>query len=116
MLSASFNYFSTNDCQLLIFLWTAIEVVTPVKSQCEIARKDEESSLYHNGNLINFTDQISSVFSKQDHFSSFWDQFCRFAYLIRLGDHFCAGITFAAIQAGCSRLSVVIFVIFLLSI
>ena len=32
-------------------------VVTPVKCQCKIAKNDEESSLYHNGNLINFTDQ-----------------------------------------------------------
>ena len=39
------------------------------------------------------------MFSKRDQFCSFWDQFCRFAYLIRLGDHFCAGITFAAVQA-----------------
>ena len=38
------------------------------------------------------------MFSKRDQFCSFWDQFCRFAYLIRLGDHFCAGITFAAVQ------------------
>ena len=29
------------------------------------------------------------MFSKRDQFCSFWDQFCRFAYLIRLGDHFC---------------------------
>ena len=33
-----------------------MEVVTPVKSQCKIARNDEESSLYHNSTLINFTD------------------------------------------------------------
>ena len=31
---------------------------------------------------------ISSVFSKRDQFCSFWDQFCRFAYLIGLRDHF----------------------------
>ena len=42
---------------------------------------------------------MSSVFSKRDQFCSFWDKFCRFAYLIRLGDHFFAGITFAAVQA-----------------
>ena len=84
MLSASFDYFSTNDYQLDI-------LATPVKSPHKIARNNEESSLYHNGNLINFTDQplISSVFSKWDQFCLFWDQFCRFAYLIRLGDHFC---------------------------
>ena len=29
------------------------------------------------------------MFSKGDQFCSFWNQFCRFAYLIRLGDHFC---------------------------
>ena len=33
------------------------EIDTCIKSQCKIARNDEESSLYHNGNLINFTDQ-----------------------------------------------------------
>ena len=32
-----------------------------VKSQCKIARNDERSSLYHNGNLINFIDQPWSV-------------------------------------------------------
>ena len=47
-----------------------MEVVTPVKSQCKIARNDE-------------------AFSKRDQFCSFWDQFCRFTYLIRLVDHFC---------------------------
>ena len=46
-------------CPVTIFLWTArsIEVVTPVQSQCKIAMNDEESSLYYNGNFINFTDQ-----------------------------------------------------------
>ena len=39
---------------------------------------------------------MSSVFSSQDQFCPFWDQFCRFAYIIRLGDHFCLGITFAS--------------------
>ena len=38
------------------------------------------------------------MFSKRDQFCSFWDQFCRFVYFVRLGDHFCAGITFAAVQ------------------
>ena len=38
-----------------------MEVVTPVKSQCKIARNDEGSSLYHNSSLINFTDQPLSV-------------------------------------------------------
>ena len=38
------------------------------------------------------------MFSDRDQFCSFWDQFSSFAYLIRLEDHFCAGITFAAIQ------------------
>ena len=28
-------------------------------------------------------------FSSQDQFCPFWDQFCGFAYIIRLGDHFC---------------------------
>ena len=41
---------------------------------------------------------MSSVFSSQDQFCPFWDQFCGFAYIIRLGDHFCLGITFAAVQ------------------
>ena len=36
---------------------------------------------------------MSSVFSSQDQFCPFWDQFCGFAYIIRLGDH-----TFAAVQ------------------
>ena len=35
---------------------------------------------------------------KGGQFCSFWDQFCRFAYLIRLRDHFCAGITFEAVH------------------
>ena len=34
-----------------------MEAVTSVKFQCKIDRNDEESSLYHKGNLINFTDQ-----------------------------------------------------------
>ena len=55
MLSASFNYFSTNDCKLDIFLWTDIEAVTSVKSQCKIARNDKESSLYHNALVIVMT-------------------------------------------------------------
>ena len=38
-----------------------MEVVTPVKSQCKIATNDEELCLYHNGTLINFTDQPLSV-------------------------------------------------------
>ena len=38
------------------------------------------------------------MFSSEDQFCPFWDQFCRFAYIIRLGDHFCLGITFAAVQ------------------
>ena len=49
--------FSTNDCKLDVFLWIYIEAVTSVKSQCTIARNDEESSLYRNGNLISFTEQ-----------------------------------------------------------
>ena len=32
---------------------------------------------------------MSSMLSSQDHFCPFWDQFCGFAYIIRLGDHFC---------------------------
>ena len=32
---------------------------------------------------------MSSVFSSQDQFCPFWGQFCGFAYIIRLGDHFC---------------------------
>ena len=42
---------------------------------------------------------MSSVFSSQDQFCPFWDQFCGFAYIIRLGDHFCLGITFAVVHA-----------------
>ena len=42
---------------------------------------------------------MSSVFSSQDQFCPFWDHFCGFAYIIRLGDHFCLGITFAVVQA-----------------
>ena len=41
---------------------------------------------------------MSSVLSSQDHFCPFWDQFCGFAYIIGLGDHFCLGITFAVVQ------------------
>ena len=41
---------------------------------------------------------MSSVFSSQDQFCPFWDQFCGFAHIIRLGDHFCLAITFAVIQ------------------
>ena len=41
---------------------------------------------------------MSSVFSSQDQFCPFWDQFCGFAYIIRLGDHFCLGITFAVVH------------------
>ena len=41
---------------------------------------------------------MSSVFSSQDQFCPFWDQFFGFACIIRLGDHFCLGITFAAVQ------------------
>ena len=35
MLSASFDYFSINGSGLDVFPWTAIEVVTPVQSQCK---------------------------------------------------------------------------------
>ena len=38
------------------------------------------------------------MFLKRDRFCSLWDQFCRFAYLIKSGDHFCVGITFAAVH------------------
>ena len=42
---------------------------------------------------------MSSMFSSQDQFCPFWDQFCGFAYIIRLGDLFCLVITFAVVQA-----------------
>ena len=42
---------------------------------------------------------MSSVFSIQDQFCPFWDQFCGFAYIIRLVDHFCLGTTFAIVHA-----------------
>ena len=56
---------------------TAIEVVTPVKSQCKIARNNEGSSLYHNGHLINFTDQSWSVpcFQSRISVARFWINF-----------------------------------------
>ena len=41
---------------------------------------------------------MSCVFSSQDQFCPFSDQFCGFAYIIRLGDDFCLGITFAVVQ------------------
>ena len=56
-LNNSFNYFPTNDCQLDIFLWTAVEVISSVKSQCRIARNDEDFSQFSNSNIIYFTDQ-----------------------------------------------------------
>ena len=42
---------------------------------------------------------MSSVFSSQDQFCPFCDQFCRFAYIIRPGDHFFLRITFAVVQS-----------------
>ena len=38
-------------------------------------------------------------FQGRDLFCSFWDNFCRFIYIVRPIDHFCLGITFAAAQA-----------------
>ena len=35
---------------------------------------------------------------KSGQFCPFWDQFCSFAYIIRLGDRFCLRITFAVLQ------------------
>ena len=42
---------------------------------------------------------MSSMFSSQDQFCPFWDHFCGFAYIIRLGDHFCLGVIFAVVFA-----------------
>ena len=53
--------------------------------------------------LILFVVQISPklfcVLKTEYQISSFWERFCRFAHIIRLGNHFCLGITFTAVQA-----------------
>ena len=44
-------------------------------------------------------------FLSQDQFCPFWDQLCGFAYIIRLKDHFCLGITFAVVHGSYNNLS-----------
>ena len=50
--------------------------------------------------------QMSSVFSSQGQFCPSWDKFCRFAYIIKLGDHFCGRtglMNVSALVMLCSR-------------
>ena len=48
---------------------------------------------------------MSSVFSRQDQFCPFWDQFYGFAYINRLANHYCLGITFAVVKANLLKFS-----------
>ena len=40
-----------------MYTLSATEVVTPLKSQCKIAKNDNDCSWYHNSDIIYFTDQ-----------------------------------------------------------